>query len=402
VGYSDLELLPRDEAADRLRRIQRWMQENDVDATFVLQNTALFYFAGTVQAGLLCLPSAGDPIYLVQKSLTRAAAESPWNRLVPLRSLRAAPDILGGEGLGKLRRLGLELDILPASYYLRLQALFPDASIVDASDAVRRTRMIKSPYEIAEIMRGGVMLAHAFREIPGWLEPGVTELELHARLEGFLRRQGHQGITRLRGLNSELAYGTVSSGPTACYPTSFPGPVGFVGLYPGIPNGGSRRVVEAGDPVMFDVVGGHGGYIADKTRVFVRGDLAPDLARAHAFVLELLREIESGLKPGRLCSQVYASALARVRESPYADRFMGVGDSQVRFVGHGVGLELDEIPVLASGFDVPLEAGMTIAIEPKLFFPGRGGVGVENTYLITESGFEILTPFEEDVIRVPA
>ena len=77
---------------------------------------------------------------------------------------------------------------------------------------------------------------------------------------------------------------------------------------------------------------------------------------------------------------------------------MGVGDSQVRFVGHGVGLELDELPVLASSFDMPLEPGMTIAVEPKIFFPERGGVGIENTYLITDTGFENLTPFKEEII----
>jgi Xaa-Pro aminopeptidase len=80
---------------------------------------------------------------------------------------------------------------------------------------------------------------------------------------------------------------------------------------------------------------------------------------------------------------------------------MGIGDSQVRFVGHGVGLELDELPVLATGFDIPLEPGMTIAIEPKFFFPERGGVGIENTYLVTETGFENLTVFPEEIVSIP-
>ncbi len=354
-----MERVPRSEVEGRLRRIQAWMQATSVDAVLILQNADLFYFSGTVQVGLLCLPASGDPLYLVQKSLSRARMESPWERLVPINSLKQAPDLLEGEGLGRLGRVGLELDVLPASYYLRFRSLLPKVDLVDAS---------------------------------------VSEIELHARLEGFLRLQGHQGLTRMRGFNNEIAYGTLSSGPSACYPTLFPGPVGFVGLYPGIPNGGGRRQLAEGDPLMADIVGGRGGYIADKARTFVIGEVARDMREAHEFVLRMMREIEAMLRPRVACAEIYRFSLARVKDSPYAANYMGVGDSQVRFVGHGVGLELDELPVLASSFDMPLEPGMTIAVEPKIFFPERGGVGIENTYLITDTGFENLTPFKEEII----
>lgn len=394
-----MDLLPKPEVANRLNRMQLWMREAAVDAVFILQNADQYYFSGTVQIGLLCLPAAGDPVYLVQKSLTRARAESPWERILPMTSLQKAPDLLASEGLRKLRRIGLEMDVLPAGYYLRFQDLFPGTEFPDAGAAIRRTRMIKSQYEVEQIRKAASMLQKAFKEIPTWAQPGLTELEISARLEGFLRLQGHQGITRMRGFNYEIAYGAVSSGPTACYPTCFPGPVGFIGLYPAIPGGGSLRRLEPGDPLMVDVCGGSGGYIADKTRTFAVGDLAKEMREAHAFIRKLNSEIEAMLKPGVPCSSVYRYALDRVKDSPYAATFMGVGDSQVRFVGHGVGLELDELPVLASGFDDPLEPGMSIAIEPKIFFPERGGVGIENTYLITDRGFEKLTPFEEDIIQ---
>ena len=395
-----LNLLPKSEAADRLRRIQAWMQQGSVDAVFALQNADLFYFSGTVQVGLLCLPISGEPVFLIQKSLTRGRLESPLERLVSLTGLKKAPDILSGEGLGALKKIGLEMDVLPASYYLRFQSLFPKAEFVDASDAIRKIRMVKSEYEVGEIRRAALMLERAFAEVPGWMGPGTTELELQSRLEGFLRQQGHQGITRMRGLNYEIAYGTVSSGPSASYPTCFPGPVGFVGLYPGIPNGGGMRKLAEGDPVMADIVGGYGGYIADKTRTYVLGELHRDMRDAHEFILEMMGELRSMLRPGVSCSAIYRYALDRIGDSPYAPNFMGIGDSQVRFVGHGVGLELNDWPVLAPGFDLPLEAGMTIAVEPKIFFPERGGVGIEDTYLITQDGSEILTPSEKNIIHV--
>src|ERR1044071_8311520 len=163
-----MERVPRSEVEGRLRRIQAWMQETSVDAVFVLQNTDLFYFSGTVQVGLFCLPASGDPLYLVQKSLSRARMESPWERLVPMTSLKKAPDLLAGGGLGSLDRVGLELDVLPASYYLRFRSLFPTVEFVDASDAIRRVRMIKSVFEVREIREAAGMLERAFTEIPGW------------------------------------------------------------------------------------------------------------------------------------------------------------------------------------------------------------------------------------------
>lgn len=392
-----MDLLPKTEAAARVEKLQSWMQSTGVDAVFVLQNANLYYFSGTVQVGLLCLPATGEPLFLVQKSAARARIESPWERVIPLAGLGKIPDILAAEGVAGLRRVGLEMDVLPASYYLRFQRLFSSVEFVDASESIRTLRMIKSHYEVDQIRVAAQMLARAFSEIPGWISPGITELELAARLEGFLRLQGHPGITRMRGLNYEIAYGAISSGASASYPTCFPGPVGFVGLYPAIPNGASRRKIAPGDPLMVDIVGGFGGYIADETRTFALGELPRDMRDGHDFTLMLLREIESMLKPGVPCKRIYRHTFELAVQSRYSSTFMGAGENQVRFVGHGVGLELDDLPVLAAGFDLPLQEGMTIAIEPKIFFPERGGVGVENTYLITATGFENLTPSPEEL-----
>ncbi len=395
-----MELLPKREALDRLHKIQAWMQDTAVDAVFVLQNADLYYFSGTVQIAILCLPATGEPLFLVQKSLTRARNESPWERLVELTSLKRVPDLLVSEGIGRLKRIGLEMDVLPVSYYVRIRDLFPAAEFTDASEAIRRVRMIKSEYEVGYTRRAAAMLQQGFHEIPRWMRPGVTELEIMARLEGRLRQLGHQGLTRMRGFNYEISYGTISIGSSASEPTFFPGPVGFTGLYAAVPAGGSERRLIPGDTLMADIVGGCGGYIADKTRVFVLGDPPQDMVEAQDFVLELTGEVESMLRPGTPCDQLWRLALDKVKRSPYAEGFMGLGDSRVRFLGHGVGLELNELPVLAERFSNPLEAGMIIAVEPKIFFAGRGGVGIENTYLITGDGFEKLTVFPEHLIRV--
>jgi len=395
-----MELLPKSEAQGRIQTLQSWMQQSSVDAVLLLQNVDIYYFSGTVQTGVFCVPPTGEPIFLVQKSLERARIESPWEKLIPLSSLTKTPDLLAGEKVGRLATIGIEMDVLPTSYFLRLQKLFPDARLIDASEAIRKIRMTKSAYEAENIRRAAKMLAGAFDAMRAWIRVGTTELEVASRLESYLRLAGHQGKTRMRGFNSEMGYGAVSSGPSASHPISFNGPVGFVGLYPALPNGASRRQIAAGEPLIADIVGGYGGYVADKTRTYAVGKLHSDMIAAHQFVLDLNRDVEAMLKPGTVCSSIYSFALRRVADSPYEENFMGAGGNRVRFLGHGVGLELDELPVLAANFDLTLESGMTIAVEPKIFFPSRGGVGIENTYLITETGFEKLTRYPEEIIHV--
>jgi Xaa-Pro dipeptidase len=395
-----MEMLEKSELAARLNKLQRWMQEVSIDAVFVFQNVDAFYFSGTAQSGLLCLPARGEPLHLVQKSVTRAQQESLWQRILPFPGFKKLAEFLKAEGIEGLNRIGMETDVLPAGYLLRLKESFPQADFVDASEAICRIRMIKSGHEVSQIRRAAQTMREALDHFPEWIHPGATELEVMAHLEGFLRSAGHQGLVRTRRFGSQIGYGTVSSGISANAPTHFPGPVGSFGLYPAVPIAGSLHRIAPGASIMLDFVGGYGGYHADMTRVFVLGELAQDMVEAHDFVLALLRDLERMLVPGTLCSQIYKYAVERIQNSPYAAGFMGARENQMRFVGHGIGLELDEIPVLAGGFDIPLETGMTIAVEPKIFFEERGGIGIENTYLITGFGFENLTPYREEVIAI--
>jgi Xaa-Pro aminopeptidase len=395
-----MRVLPAGEAEDRLGRIQDWMRKTSVDAVFVLQNADLYYFSGTIQRGLLCLPSEGRPVYLVNKSLSRAGSEGAWDKIVPMSRLEDARGILEAEGIRHLKRIGLEMDVLPAAYYFRIAKAFPDSDRVDASAAIRRIRMIKSPYEVSQIRKAARMILDAWRQLPAWLRPGITELEALAEMEHYLRIQGHQGIQRTRGFNYEVGYGAFSAGASACFPTSFPGSTGFQGLYPAISNSGSGRRLTPGEPLLVDICGGYGGYVADAARTFVLGALAPDLMEAHDLTISLNREIESMLKPGTECREICERAFEKFEGTGCSGCFMGAGDNYLRYIGHGVGLELDELPVLAPGSDMKLEPGMVLAVEPKIFFPERGGVGIENMYWITESGFEKLTPYREDVISV--
>jgi Xaa-Pro aminopeptidase len=136
------------------------------------------------------------------------------------------------------------------------------------------------------------------------------------------------------------------------------------------------------------------------TRVAVCGKLAPALERAFAVALAIQDDVAEALRPGSIPSAIWHRARERAAEAGLGDHFMGPPGAQVRFVGHGVGLELDELPVLAPGFDSPLVAGQTVAVEPKFVLPGLGAIGIENTWAVTDAGGVRLTDLDDAVMAI--
>src|SRR2546426_8145940 len=375
------EYISREELERRWQRVRKFM---DCDALVILQNVDKYYLAGTLQTGVLWFPRDGEPLLAVRKSYERAKVESAVKNLVPLKTYSELPALIPNPG----ETVGFELDILPVATYQQVSKYFPKSKIVDGSAAVRNGRAVKTPYEIEHIRRAAQQLDKMFLDIPSQLREGLPEFELAAHIEYVMRMAGHQGLIRVRRFNMEMYYGAVSSGDTASYPHAFDGPVGVRGLYPAAPAMGSRKLLQRGEPLMIDVCGGYAGYIADGSRTYSIGPVSSQMRDTHQYILELNGWIEDQLRPGNIPSEIYFRILDRVaKTTSFSAHFMGAGENQVRFVAHSVGLELDEIPVIAPKFDTPLEPGVVLAVEPKVFYPGLGGVGTENTYVVTEGGF---------------
>jgi len=383
-----------------VNRVRARLRQEGLDGILVLQKVDLFYLTGTTQNGVFFLPAQGDPVFAVKRSLTRARTESAWTEIAALKSMKQLPGLLAERAHGGFHRLGVELDVIPARSYLQLLGLFPDVELVDASPILRETRMIKSAYEIERIEAAAEQLRVVMAEIPSMMKDGCErEIDLAARIEGALRRERHQGIIRVRRFGLEMYYGAVSAGGSASYPVDFDGPDGMEGLYAAVPQSGGERLLRRGEPIMVDLCGGHDGYIADKTRIFCAGGLRDEeLLRAHHFALQVQAEVRTRMRPGANTGRIYRAIEEIVADSPFAGNFMGYGDNQTRFVGHGVGLELDELPVLTPRSEVVLKAGMVVAVEPKFFFGDRGGVGIENTWVITREGCRNLTADDDEVV----
>jgi Xaa-Pro aminopeptidase len=391
---------PKLEIDRRIDKLKKELEENNIDAALIVQRADLFYFTGTVQEAHLFVPVDGDPILMVFKSLERAIAESPLSRIAPLDTPKDIIGILSQYGYALPQSIGLELDVLPANSYFNFQRLFSERNLVDVSDLIRRVRAIKSPYEIEMMRKAAGLSDQVAARVPGLLREGMSELELAGLVEAEARKLGHQGIVRMRLWGSEMFYGHLLAGPSGALPSFLSSPTGGAGTGPAVAQGPGFRPIRPHEPVLVDYVFALNGYYSDHARIFSIGDLPDELMAAHAAMLDVQALIKRAAKPGVKSGDIYDLALKRATELGYWEYFMGIGKKRIRFVGHGLGVELDEYPFLAAGQRLELQENMTLALEPKLILPEKGVVGIENTHVVIKDGLEQLSRYEENVIVI--
>ncbi|WP_456072963.1 M24 family metallopeptidase [Desulfofundulus thermocisternus] len=389
---------PLAELETRVKRFQEVLRAQGMDGALLLQGADLVYFCGTTQNAHLYIPARGRALFMIRRSIQRVDPALIPAEVVPLRRPEEIPGLLAARGLAVPEVLGMELDVLPVNLFRRYEKIFP-GRIVDCSFQIRELRAVKSAYEIGLLKESAAMMDGVFARIPEMLREGMDELELAARLEAAARCAGHMGLIRVRGFNQEFFWGCLLAGPSGGVPSYFDSPLGGPGFTPAFPFGVGRHRLAPGEPVMVDYVGVASGYQVDMTRVFALGYLPEDLLRAHETAINIQNALVAAARPGVTCGELYDLALEMATAAGLAEHFMGCGE-QVRFVGHGIGLELNELPVLARGAKDKLQAGMVLAIEPKFIFPGRGAVGIENTFVVRERELERLTRFPDEVVIV--
>ena len=205
----------------------------------------------------------------------------------------------------------------------------------------------------------------------------------------------------MRLWGGEMFYGHLMAGATGAAPSYLASPTGGVGANPAIAQGPGFKTIQRHEPILVDYVFAFNGYLSDHTRIFSLGSLPQELVDAHSAMLEVQEMVKTLAKPGVASGDIYEKAVNRAGQLGYTEHFMGAaGRERIRFVGHGIGLEVDEYPFLAAGQDLPLQAGMTIALEPKLIFPGKGVVGIENTHVVRQDGLEQLGRFPEEIMVI--
>jgi len=296
----------------------------------------------------------------------------------------------------------LETEVVPLALYQRFQKYFPFKNVKSVDSQIAAERAVKSEYELSLLREAGRIHQHVLEDlVPDMLREGMSEASLSTELFSVLVEEGHHGACRFGMFDTEMILGNVCFGESSIYPTYFNGPGGKLGLCPAAPLLGSRdRKLRKGDLVFVDVGCGVDGYHTDKTMTYMFGSSLPQYAvDIHNKCVDIQNEAAAILKPGTSPSEIYNTIMNKLDEE-FLQNFMGFGDRKVKFIGHGVGLLIDETPVIADGFDEPLHEGMVFALEPKKGIENIGMVGIENTFIVTSEGGECITGDNPGLIPV--
>lgn len=388
-------MLNQSESRVRISRLQEQLTGKGIHAALLLMPIDIYYFTGTRQNSALRIPAEGEAVLLVRKSLARAKAESPLDDIRQFPSSKELPSLFPAHQT----IIGMTFDAVPIQQQGYYSKVLSGKNFVDISMIVRELRSVKSAYEIECLKKSAAMLSSVFAEVPEFLKEGMRELDLAAEMECRLRKAGHEGLVRMRAFNQELFGGMAVSAGAASY-GFFDGAVTGKGLSAACPQGASREPIVANTPVLVDFAGVVDGYITDMTRIFVIGELDAELRRAFDVSLEIQEAVRQAMVPGAVCEDIFRMAAGMAESAGLGGNFMGMPGEQSKFVGHGVGLELDELPVLAQGFNQPLQAGQVIAVEPKFVLPGKGAIGIENTFVVTENGGMRLSDLPDEIVSL--
>lgn len=392
--------VPLIELKTRMNRFRKRMEASrpEWEVAVVFSKINLFYFTGTMQDGILIIPRDDEAVLWVRRSYERALDESLFPQIRPMESFRDA-----AAAIQKLPdTVFLETEVVPLALYQRFQKYFPFKEVKSVDTQISAVRALKSAYELSLLEQAGNIHRRVFEDcVPEILREGMSEAELATELFSIMIEEGHHGTARFGMFDTEAGIGQISFGEGSIYPTSFNGPGGSYGMSPAVPLIGRRdRKLKVGDLVFVDTGCGVDGYHTDKTMTYMFGKPLPDEAAAvHHKCVDIQNEMAAMLKPGEAPANIYRTVMSKLG-ADFQENFMGFGNRRVKFLGHGVGLLIDELPVIAEGFNEPLEEGMAFALEPKKGIRDIGMVGIENTFLVTPEGGRCITGDNPGLILV--
>jgi Xaa-Pro aminopeptidase len=367
----------------------------EMDGALLFHAVDVCYFSGTAQDGLVYIPRDGEPVVMMKRSFDRAVQESPLE-VLPLRNMR---NLKADLGISSKAKVGLEMDVLPCGFYFRVDKALEDARFVDVAETIKHIRSVKSDFELRLIKEAARILEVGFSSVPDFLEEGMKEVDLICRMESVMRSIGHQGSLRFRRFNSIVPLGHVMTGAEAAFPSFLASPSGGRGTSLLFPQGAGFARIKRNEPIFVDSVGIYNGYIADATRIFSLGKLDSDLEDAYQASCQIEEAVARELVAGKTGKELFELSESEGARLGYLDYLGGPNGSKCGFVGHGVGLELDEYPVIGP-LNHPIKSNMTVAIEPKIIYPDRGVMGIEDTFLTTSGGAESITHIPRDIWQV--
>lgn len=380
--------------AVRKQRLQEQIQNAGADACILSTAVNIFYMSGIVYAGYYYLSAEGEAINFVKRP-----QDAPIDNVVSIRKPEQIAEELQARGLPLPRKVLIETDALPYSEVVRLSKSLNTEQILNASTLLRSIRSVKSNFEISQVRQCARKHEAVYALIPDLYKQGMTDIELQIEIERQMRLHGSIGIFRAYGENMDIFMGSLLVGENAEAPTPFDYALGGAGASPTLPLGACGIKIERGNTIMVDMAGNYSPWMTDMTRVFSAGKTSELAYKAHQVSIDIHNAVKEYAKQGTPCANLYNTAMDMAQKNGLEAYFMGT-KQQAKFVGHGVGIEINEVPVLTPRSKELLTENTVFALEPKFVIPGVGAVGIENTYLVTPTGIENLTVFEENIIEL--
>ncbi|SMP48528.1 M24 family metallopeptidase [Anoxynatronum buryatiense] len=351
----------------RLTAIRNWIAAEKLDAVLLSKPANRKYAAGfTGSAGTVVVTP--DHQYLITdfRYKSQVSEQSPDFTYLQIDKHESAIKHLRELGF---KRVGIEEEFISYSLACEYEKGVPGIELVPMNNQMTIFRSVKEPGEAEIIRRAAAIADKGWEMILNKIQPGISENALALELEFYMRQNGADGVSFqfivASGLRSALPHGIASD-----------------------------KLIEVGDFLTFDYGNLVDGYCSDMTRTVVVGKATDRQKEIYQTVLNAQKAALKAVRPGITGIELDEIARQIITEAGFGDYF-GHG------LGHGVGLEIHELPHVNHLGKVPLEPGMVITIEPGIYIPDEGGVRIEDLVLVTADGYEVLSHSNKELVEVP-
>lgn len=377
---------------NRVKILQEKIHELELCGVILFYSRDVLYYTGTAQPSYLAvLP---QEYFLFVRNGFEFALDDAF---IPKKRIKEEGRLenIREEVFSKLpssKRVGTELDLLPARQLYDFKKAFPGYEFLDVSAFILEQRQTKDVPEIDKLEKACEAIDAGHKAALSVLREGITELELAAAVENAHRLAGHEGIFFIRQPDFFMSRGPISSGPNLYKISGVVYTITGVGLSPSVPAGPSRRSISKGDLIIIDIPTLVDGYHADQTRTYILGKANQKIRLLYNKLKEIADYLIEEIKPGMKCRLIYQMAIEKSKELKAGDAFLNFGRGRrSRMIGHGIGLELNEPPVLSASNNSEVSDGFVIALDMHMMDENIGVIKLEDMILVTKKGNKILT-----------
>ncbi len=393
------DIFTKNDISERIRTLQKELQKEEIDFSLIMYKSDLYYYSGTGQSCILTIPMEGEPILFARRLKERIEEETKLDEIVPIRSSKEIYKELKERGLKvEEGRMGLEADVIPAEMYKKTEEIFPNKEAVSIGNTLRMIRAVKDEKEIELLKKSAKILDEVQELVPDIVKEGMTEVELSGKLYAEMRIRGGQAAVRSRDFYTEGGgNGFVLSGNNTALATYTLTATGGPGLHQSNPFGPNMKKIKEGELILVDLSIAYNGYITDETRCYTIGKANQKIKERYQLQLDVENEMAKLMREGKNAMEVYAETYEYAKERGIKENLMGGGE--IPFLAHGVGLELNDFPVITKRFDYMLQKGNVLAAEPKLNYYGEMTIGSENTYVVKKNNAETITKAPHPILE---